>query len=466
MKRSLLLVAAALAVCALGRAENIDDKTQAEGKSLVAGDGGTAADTIQAAALQKMDPSKTERMTVGLKDCLDQALQYSKQLKASATDREYYHQKVVEARSGNLPQVDANFTATTMFNQKMPFAEGIEMELPNSITFGLSATWTFHMGQVVGVKVAKIAQRLIDQTIAQTEQDVKANICDTYYAVLVYERNKKIVEANLKEMEDIAKHTQRSYEVGAAEKTDVDQILVNVAQLKNTLLSVERGLKSTKMLLVLQMGIPINTEIEVSDQIDALVKSNLTAMPTGVDTAQMDINNNLDLKTIQINEEMQTKTLRLKKFMYIPSLTASYQFKNPVAGESFMNMKHTGAIVLSIPIFSGLQRLSQVRQAKVDLQKTQIQRALLEDNLVQNAEQYAFEMQNAIDAYNLQLENLEVAKSVLQNYRTKFDHGALSALNLTQANMDYLTAESSYASACMDVLTAETKLRKLYNAFE
>ena len=83
--------------------------------------------------------------------------------------------------------------------------------------------------------------------------------------------------------------------------------------------------------------------------------------------------------------------------------------------------------------------------------------------MAQNAEQYAYEFQTAVDAYNLQKENLEVAKRVLQNYRNKYDQGVLSSLDLTQANTNYLQAETSYASACMDVLTAQTKLLKLYN---
>lgn len=419
------------------------------------------ADTVRA-SLQKMDPSARASQSIGLCDAVEAARQNNKQLRASQTDRELYRLKVTEALSGNFPQLDAKLTATTMFNQKMDMG-GFPVELPNSVTFGLTASWTFNMQQVMGVKVSKIARRLMDVGIEQTEQDVVANISDTYYGVLTYERNKKIVEANLREMEDIAKHTQRSYEVGAAEKTDVDQIMVTVAQLKSTLLSVERGLQSTKMLLVLQMGIDINTEVNVTDHIDALVESILRATPAGVDTAQMDINNNLQLRQIEMNQQLLEKQKRLSAMAYVPYLTAAYQFNQPIGEAGFMNMKHTGNIILNIPLFSGLKRTSQYKQSKVDIERTAINRSLLEDNLVQNAEQYAFEMQNAIDAYQVQVENLAVAKGVLQNYRTKFDHGALSALDLTQANVNYLSAESSYASACMDVLTATTKLRALYN---
>ena len=128
-----------------------------------------------------------------------------------------------------------------------------------------------------------------------------------------------------------------------------------------------------------------------------------------------------------------------------------------------MNFDHVGNLQLTIPIFSGFNRHSQVKQAQYDLQKTETNISLLEDNLAQNAEQYAFDLQTAIDAYELQKNNLEVARRVLQNYKNKYNQGALSSLDLTQANTNYLQAETSYASASLDLLMAQTKLLKLYN---
>lgn len=396
-------------------------------------------------------------MTVNLSGVVSSALQYNKQLQTSAMDRELYHQKRREAMSSGLPQVSAEFTGTTYFNKALDFG-GMEMSMPNSLSFAATASWTFAMQQIAGVKLAKVAQRMAEQTIAQSELDVKANITDTYYAVLIYERNLDILNDNMADMKEIAKHTAHSYEVGVAERTDVDQININVITLQNAIISLERNLESTKRLLVLQMGVPINTRIKTEETLEQV----LLASPLEMDTTKFDINNNVQYKQLLINREIQEGTVKVKKFAYIPTLTAAYQYSNAIKG-GFMNFDHVGTLKLSIPIFSGFNRHSQLKQAQIEVQRNEKNIELMEDNLAQNAEQYAYEFQTAVDAYNLQKENLEVAKRVLQNYRNKYDQGVLSSLDLTQANTNYLQAETSYASACMDVLTAQTKLLKLYN---
>ncbi len=411
----------------------------------------------QTAAVQSTATEQATSMTVDLQTAIDKALQYNKQLKTSSMDRETYYQKVREARSQGLPQVNASLTGTTYFGKEMDFG-GMAIKMENSLTLAATASWTFSMQQIASVKVAKIAQRLTDQTIRQTELDVKANVADTYYAVLVYERNVEIIKANLADMEDIAAHTRHCYDAGTVEKTDVDQIEINLSTLKNSLLSLNRSLETTKRLLVLQMGVDINTKITVAQSLDQF----LAATNAELDTASFDINKNVEYQQLLLNREVTEETVKIRKFAYIPTLTASYQYSNALKG-GFMNFDHVGNLTLTIPIFSGFQRHAQLKQAKIDVQKNETNIALMEDNLAQNAEQYAFDLQTAQDAYNLQKENLDVARRVLENYRNKYNQGALSSLDLTQANTNYLSAESSYASAALDLLMAQTKILKLYN---
>ena len=393
--------------------------------------------------------------TVDLKTAINNALQYNKQLQSSEMDRELYYQKVREARSSGLPQVNASLDGTTYFGKEMNF-NGMSIKMDNNLKLGATAAWTFSMQIIEGVKIAKIAQRLADTQIASTELDVKANVSDTYYAVLVYERMLEIIKGNLSDMEEIARQTTNSYEAGAVEQTDVDQIRVNVATLKNSVLSIERSLETTKKLLVLQMGIPIDTKISTAEKLDDLIANQ--------SIGTLDINNNLQYQTLKASQEINEETIKLRKMAYVPTLTAAYQYTHNFKG-GFMSFDHVGTLSLNIPIFSGFQRHSQLKQAQIEAQKTRVNMALLEDNLAQNAEQYQFELNNALDAYNLQKENLEVAQRVLNNYKNKYNYGALSSLSLTQANSNYLQAESSYASACLDLLMAYTKLNKLYNNF-
>lgn len=395
-----------------------------------------------------------------LKEAVSNAVKYSKQLQTSKQDVEIYKEKIREARSAGLPDVSATVTGTTYFGKEMNFA-GKPIKMENSLTVAATARYTLSLQQLQSVNVAKIAAAIYETTDQSTILDVKANVTDTYYAILVYKRNLDILASNLKDLEDIARHTEYSFNAGVCEQTDVDQIRVTVAQLKNTIISTERNYEITKRLLVLQMGLPISTQINTTEVLDDMIAESTTAT---MDSSNFNIANNVTYRQLEQSLQVNEATLKLRKFAYIPTLTAQYQYSNAVKG-GFMNFDHVGNLVLSVPIFNGLGRQSQVRQAKLEIEKTKTNMALLQDNLMQNDEQYRYELNSAIDAYLLQKENLDVAKRVLDNYKNKYNQGVLSSLDLTQANTNYLSAETSYASAVMTLLQAHTKLSKLYNNF-
>ena len=68
-----------------------------------------------------------------------------------------------------------------------------------------------------------------------------------------------------------------------------------------------------------------------------------------------------------------------------------------------------------------------------------------------------------MENYSLQKENIDVATQVLKSYQRKYELGAVSSLDLTQANNNYLQAETNYTEAVLTLLQAQVSLEKLYN---
>lgn len=400
-------------------------------------------------------------MQVSLKEAIDYAMSYNKQLQASKMDTELYHQKVREALSGGLPQVSASLTGTTYFGSELNFG-GQKMKMENAMQLSATASYTFSMQQIASVKLSKIAASITEQQIASNELNVKANLIDTYYATLIYQRNVEIIKANLADMEGIYNHTSNMYEAGVVETTDVDQMRINVSTLKNALISTERSMEVTKRLLALQMGVPVGTKVEATTSLEDLIVDRTV---TALDSSSFDIHQNIDYKTLELSNKASEQSVKMCRMAHLPTLTAAYQYTNNLKG-GFMSFDHVGNLTLNVPIFTGFKRHSQLKQAEIELKKGETNLSLLTDNLLQNEEQYRFELNSAIDSYLLQKENLEVAKRILNNYKNKYNEGALSSLDLTQANTNYLQAETSFATACLELLTAHTKLNKLYNNFE
>jgi outer membrane protein TolC len=167
---------------------------------------------------------------------------------------------------------------------------------------------------------------------------------------------------------------------------------------------------------------------------------------------------------IQSQEELAAKSVDLQKWAYYPTVAAYYSYRYKLLTSGFdLSPNHAAGLSVSVPIFTGLQTKAKVSQAKIELDKASRTKALVEEQLMLQNGQLSFELTNAWENYNTQKENVEVAKRFYQNVDNKYRQGMVSSLDLTQANTNYLTAESNYVSAILTLLQADLKLKKLYN---
>lgn len=407
----------------------------------------------------------SQPQTLSLQDAVGFAVEHNKSLKASRLNIELQQKMITEAISAGIPQINANLNYQTNFGQSVSMGEtGLSIKMEDNFTLGASASWTVLNGEwIVGIQTAKIAKTLASQQVDADALDIKSTIYNSYYTILVCERLVQILQENLDNMSQILEHTQNMYNAGSVEISDVDQIRITVGQLNNSLLSMERTLDVNYNLLRIQLGLKAGTPITLTDRLDDFLGEEGF---TNLAIKDFDINNNLQYQLTLTQEELQKKAVSAKKWAYAPTLSAGYNYQYQIVSGGFMTIPHTATVTLSVPIFSGLQRKSQLDQEKITLQQTQLNKSLLEDQLRLNEAQYKYDLQNATENFNLQKENVEVAKSVLGHYQAKFNVGNISSLDLTQANNNYLEAENNYTSACLDLLEAQTNLLKLYNELQ
>lgn len=409
--------------------------------------------------LQAQSPSN-EPQSLSLEQAIKHAVEHNKELQSSQLNIEMRNKMVTEAISQGLPQVNGSLGYSTNFGHKVDFG-GSGFKMVDQVNVGVSVSQLLFSGQwILGIQTSKIAKRIAAQQVDITELDIKETVYNSYYTILASERLMEIVKGNLENMSKIQMHTENMYKAGTAEITDVDQIRVTVGQLKNSYLAMQRTVDVNYNLLRLQLGLPAGTPISLTDPIEKFLElGNFLALAN----QQFDINKNSQFALMLTQEELQKKMVGLKKWAYAPTISGSYSYQHQIKSGGFMNMPHSASITMSIPVFSGLQRKAQLDQQKITLEQTKLNKSLLEDQLNLQEEQYKFALKNALEDYNLQKENIEVARKVLENYQHKYNAGAVSSLDLTQANNTYLTAESNFTNACLTLLQAQTQLEKLYN---
>lgn len=410
--------------------------------------------------------AQAETQELSLAKAVEYAIEHNKQLQVSRKDIDLYKQKVRESISQGLPQVNGNLDYSTNFGYKMSFGGsamgGGTIKMKDQSNVGVNVSQLIFSGQwILGVQTSKIAEKIANQQVDITELDIKENICNTYYTILVSERLRDIVRQNMDNMETIYKHTQNMYDAGTVEITDVDQIRITVGQLKNNLLALDRTIEVNYNLMRLQLGLQAENGIKLTESLDYFLGQEDYVK---LSVKQFEINNNAEYQLMQTQEELSKKMVGLQRWTYAPTISGQYGYNYKLLKPEFdMSPKHSASLTMNIPIFSGLQRKAQLEQAKIELEQTSINKSLLEDQLYVSEKQYKYELKNATENYLLQKDNIAVAKRVLENMQRKYEFGAVSSLDLTQANNNYLDAENNFTNACLTLLQAETQLERLYN---
>lgn len=405
--------------------------------------------------------AQQETQSLTLQQAVEHAIKHNKELKASRMDIDLRQEMIREAVSEGLPQINGTIDYSSNFGYRMRFGEQ-SMKLKDQSNLQVGLSQLLFSGQwIVGIQTSKIAKQLTAQQVESSELDIVETIYNSYYTVLVSERLRDILRKNLDNMKDIYTHTLNQFKAGTVEETDVDQIKINVGQLENNLLAMERTVEVNYNLLRIQLGVPAGTVISLTNKLEEFLDENIAAQ---LYAQPFNIENNLEYRQMETQAELNRKQVALQKWSFAPTISGSYAYTYKIKTSGFdMSPNHSAGFSMSIPIFSGLQRYSQVKQAKITYEQTLTNQDLLRDNLHLQDEQLKFDLKNAMENYELQKENIDVAARVLKNYQIKFEHGAISSLDLTQANDNYLTAESNYTDAILTLLQAQVSIEKLYN---
>lgn len=454
-----------------------------------------------------------ETLQISLSEAQDYAIEHNKSLKNAKLDIQVSDLKYKEAVASGLPQIEAGIDYTTYFGYEMQidfsmgsdFSSVTEADMQKAMDetlvlfpgvtpmdiykYNAGSTYTgklsdlmpkagikmtdqstgkIQIGQLiyngqfwVGLQTAKLGKKIAEQGFESSVLDIKENVASSYFMALVTQRSLSIVDKNIENLKKIKGHTQKMYETGILELTDLDQISMQVVMLENSKRSIERSLNMIYNLLKFQLGLSADSKIVLSETLDQLMPVRING---DFDSENFNIENNILFQMTETSEKISEQMVKMEKMAYLPTLTGYYAYNQKFLTTGFdMTPNHIAGASLSIPVFSSGARKHKLAQAKIQLEQSRINSSMVSDQLKMQEEQMRFEIKSAIENYESQKENVEVAKRSFDNINRKYDQGMVSSLDLTQANSNYLQAEANYFQAILSLVQAQLKLEKLYN---
>jgi outer membrane protein len=396
------------------------------------------------------------RLTLDLEGAKKYALEHNKSLVNAGLSISKSELAVREAIANGLPQVNAsadysNALGADITIQFMPGEQPAVIPIkPQSNLYVNVGQLLFSGNYIVGIQTAKLYNELSVKSRQKTELEVLTQVSDAYYLVMVSRELLGVMKQKMKAMES----------VGVIESLEVDQLQVQVNTLQNAVKSNERQVELATNLLRLQLGVSVETDIELTEELSGMMDA---AGFEGILMKRFDLAGNIDYQMMEQQVLISEKMVNMQKANALPTLSAFYRYTYKLLKPDFdMTPPNMLGLQMNIPIFSSGVRTYQVKQAEIGLRSAQTQQSLVSDQLQIQEKQLRYNYVNALETWENQKRNVEVARRVYNNLKLKYEQGMISGLDLVNADNNYLRAETEYISSMMQVLSTRVQLEKLY----
>lgn len=452
------------------------------------------------AVVSAQEKGNTGPLRLSLKQAQEYALQNNRNVKSANIDIEIAKKKVWETTATGLPQFtatadyqhlftvpEASFGGNTVLTvnnnigdndpitaamvRNKQVSTGFEATPPIKLGVADNTTFNFTLSQlifsgeyIVGLQAAKVYKELSQKSYVKSEITTKESVASSYGILLVLNENIKVLQESTKVLDQSLKDVSGLNQQGFVEETDVDQLKINRANVQTMINSIEGQKKVATKLLQIQLGIDFEQPVELTDSIPGLVaEGNLQYLSS----SNFDVNKSVDYELMKTQEELSLLSLRRQKSTLLPTISGFYRHTQ-LLEEPLLNFQPKDIVGLSVnfPLFTSGQRLSRISQAKLDLEKTKLSKDNVEQNLIMEYESAKNDYETAFNNYNANKESMELSLKIYQRNTIKFKEGVSSSLELSQAQSQYLTTQSSYFNSIMALLNAKAKLDRILTSYQ
>ncbi len=409
----------------------------------------------------------------------DYAIKNANSVTQSRYDEELAQIQVDQVLAVGLPQLNGSVQFQNFLNLPTSIIPGaifgapgqdvkVQFGVPYQMTAGLTGSQLLFDGSwFIGMQASKEYTQLAALKTKKSEFEIKHQVAQSYFLAVIaketiqlYEEGKKLIAQSLQE-------TKALFKEGFVEEQSIDQLQLALNEWESRIIIAQANATLTLDLLKFNMGMPLNTEVELQDNTSSLTAETSTALLE----AKFVIENNFDVQLINKAMSLQGLNIKSKKAAFLPNLAGFYNLQTQALRREFdfADTKkqwfpvQLWGVQMNVPILSGGGRYKSIKRAEVELAQLNAN-----SNMAKQGAQLAYK--NAQTGYLTALKSVENSKASMElsnkifaKTNLKFKEGIGTSFELTQVNNQVLQAQGAYVQALLQMLNAKDQLQKALN---
>lgn len=346
----------------------------------------------------------------------------------------------------------------------MNFSDGMKVGRWNTFNGGVSASLNLVNPQLwKSVEISGTAIELAVEKARSSRLDMITEVKQGFYAVLLAKEAFNVYKSVYENAVDNFGQTERRYNVQKASELEYIRAKANVASAIPNVVSSESQIILALWQLKALMGVDLDMNIDVAGALADYTAEMMREINEG---SEDDLSGNTTLRQLAIQAEQLAQTVQMQKYAYIPTLSANFSYSmNAMTNDfKFSQFKWSPysyvGLSLNIPIFSGMKRYNDVRQAKVQQSELGLQRLDTERQLKIAIRQYVTTMETNMKSYYSALDAVELAQKSYDISAKSYNVGKSTLTDLNDAQLVLTQSELSKSQAVYNYLVAKSNLEK------
>lgn len=333
--------------------------------------------------------------------------------------------------------------------------DALRTDTRNMASAAVILTQPLYMGGKIKAydRITHYAEQVAGQQLRADEQQVILETDRAYWQVVSLVNKKQLAGSYRDMLKHLSEDMEKMIAEGVATRAAGLTVDVKLNEAEMTLTKVDDGLTLSRMLLCQVCGLPLDSEVELTDE--ALDKLPDDAGNVSADAATA-FSNRPELNQLQLVADIYREKVKIERSAFLPQLAlmGGYLATNPGLTNGFENrFRGTWAVgvTLKVPVWHWGEGRYKVNAARAEAEVAVLQMADAREKIELQVKQSAFRVSEADKKYNLSLKNLEKADENLRTAQVGFDEGVIVTSDLMAAQTAWLQAQSDKIDAQIDM---------------
>ena len=399
-----------------------------------------------------------------LENIIQYAISHQPLIQQSFLDEQITEQEIKSRLADWYPQVNFDYNLQHNFQVSTSVIGG------NAVKLGVdnvsSSQFTvkqniFNADVLLANRTKKDVRLQAQQNTTSNKIDVASDVSKAFYNVLATMQQIKVAEGDIVRLERSLQDAFNQYKAGLADKIDYKRTTIALNNTKASKKANEALLTARLESLKSLMGYPDNAPLNI------VYDSLQMEREVTLDTLQIaNYNNRIEFQQLQTQRKLLQSNVDYHRWAFFPTLSANGAYNLNYQNDKFSKLygnnfpNSFAALTLSVPLFQGGKRTANIRQAELQLKRTDWD--IINLKLSVNAEyaQALASYKSNFANYTALKENVALAQEVYDVIQLQYKSGIKTYLEVITSETDLQNARINYINALYQLLSSKIDVQR------